>query len=59
MLPLQIGNIVSKQIKHKGGIARVEQDKEGFLFVVCSGCRSVTEKAGMAPALQELTSRHG
>lgn len=59
MLPLQIGKIVSKRIQHNSGIARVEQDNDGFLFVVCSGCRSVTEKAGMAPALQELVSRHG
>lgn len=48
--------IVSKQFKHNGGFARVEQDAAGHFFVHCSGCRTEQYAAGMAPALADLVS---
>ncbi|MFD7590696.1 hypothetical protein ACFV84_35260 [Kitasatospora sp. NPDC059811] len=51
-------DIVSNQFRHNGGIARIEQDSAGHLFVTCSGCRSEDYVAGMAPALGRLVSDH-
>jgi cytochrome c2 len=49
-------NVVSKQISHNGGTARVEQDGER-LFVVCTGCGySSGDKKAMAPALAGLVN---
>lgn len=48
--------IVSKQFKHKGGFARVEQDRGGRLLVHCTGCRTEDFAAGMAPALAQLVA---
>jgi hypothetical protein len=49
-------NVVSKEISHNGGTARVEQDGE-HLFVVCTGCSySSADKKGMAPALNALVN---
>lgn len=48
--------IVSKQYRHNGGFARVEQDPGGHLLVHCSGCRIEEYAAGMAPALGQLVA---
>ncbi|MFB7500056.1 hypothetical protein ACFC09_36155 [Streptomyces sp. NPDC056161] len=47
--------IVSKQFVHKGGAAQVEMDRDGRLYMRCSGCRVEKRPAGMAPALKALT----
>lgn len=51
--------IVSKQFKHKGGMARLEQDRAGHLYMHCSGCRVEKYHAGMAPALSALSEHVG
>ncbi|MFJ8628903.1 hypothetical protein ACIRD3_39480 [Kitasatospora sp. NPDC093550] len=51
-------DIVSNQYRHAGGVARVEMDAAGHYFVTCSGCRSETYAAGMAPALGTLVRDH-
>lgn len=48
--------IVSNQLPHNGGIARVEMDQAEHLFVTCSGCRTEEYTAGMAPALAKLVA---
>lgn len=48
--------IVSKQYRHNGGFARIEQDNGGHLHVHCSGCRTEEYAAGMAPALGKLVA---
>ncbi|GAB2696362.1 hypothetical protein [Kitasatospora kifunensis] len=46
--------IVSNEISHNGGVARIEMDQAERFFVVCSGCRTEEYAAGMAPALGKL-----
>lgn len=49
-------NVVSKEMDHNGGKARVEQDGQ-HLFVVCTGCGySSGDKKAMAPALAALVN---
>ncbi|MGK4586013.1 hypothetical protein [Kitasatospora sp. HPMI-4] len=50
--------IVSNQYRHNGGIARIEMDRAGHLFVTCSGCGTEVYAAGMAPALAKLVQNH-
>jgi len=54
--------IVSSQFAHEGGLARVEQDQAGHLFVTCSGDGSGCKEHFMgclAPALAALVDHVG
>lgn len=52
--------MISKQMRHCGGFAHVEQDtKTRDLYVVCSGCGSDTPYGkNLAAALTELKDTH-
>ncbi|MET9467768.1 hypothetical protein ABZY44_23795 [Streptomyces sp. NPDC006544] len=45
---------VSKEYKHNGGTARLEQDRSGNVHLVCTGCGIKRPQPGMAPGLSEL-----
>lgn len=51
--------IVSKQMTHKGGVARIEMDSAQHFYLTCSGCRVEKYHAGMAPALAALSEHVG
>lgn len=50
--------VVSKERNHRGGVARIEENSRGDLYVTCTGCGTLKGFAGMAPALANLTSKH-
>lgn len=57
---VSVRKMISKQMKHSGGFAHVEQDtKNQDLFVVCSGCGTDTHHGrNLAAALTELKDQH-
>jgi len=50
---------VSKEYKHSGGTARLEQDRTGGIRLVCTGCGINRPQPGMAPGLGELVKHVG